>query len=327
MGDFIAAEPLPSTCFTCTRLNSTTFRIVEEDRFGEYPFIYVKVTPRALVLIDTGCGGEAKEPRVELKRLRDFLEVYPVEENGDAPLNEGASKDYVVICTHCHFDHIGACEQFTDARSCIWASGFDKTFLSRENLPTSSLSRFLGVETPRYEIGKWAGDGDCVTYDGEDLGLITYQTPGHVPDELAIWDPHERVLYVGDSVYEWAAILFPKEGDLLLYSDSIGKLRRLVKGWSGEGSAERRRVKMACGHVTLDADAETALADLDAFLWDVVCGRVEGGGMENIRGEENVLYVREDGRWSIKGPRRLFDDLKGNQEAMKKLERRVNEGV
>lgn len=101
----------PSTCFTCTRLNSSTFRIVEADKYGEFPFVYAKIYDSVIVLIDTGCGGAARDPHVKLTSLRDFIETYPVEQNDDKPLNSGGRKSYVVICTHCHYDHIG--------RSCL----------------------------------------------------------------------------------------------------------------------------------------------------------------------------------------------------------------
>lgn len=97
----------PSTCFTCTRLNPTTFLIVEDDQWGEMPFIYAKICPSAVVLVDTGCGGAARDPSVQLTSLREFLETYPVEDNGSRPLNPEGRRRYAVVCTHCHYDHIG----------------------------------------------------------------------------------------------------------------------------------------------------------------------------------------------------------------------------
>lgn len=96
-----------STCFSCSKLNETTFLVVEDDKWGEQPFIYVKVYESSLVLIDTGCGGAAKDESVKLTSLRQFLETYAVADNDDQPLNPGARAAYVVLCTHCHFDHIG----------------------------------------------------------------------------------------------------------------------------------------------------------------------------------------------------------------------------
>ena len=246
-----------STCFTCTRLNDTTFLIVEDDIWAEYPFIYAKVYASVLALIDTGCGGASKDATAKVTCLRAFLETFPVEDNNNQPLNPGSQKDYVVICSHCHFDHIGkiatpteapanrhahqgAITQFTDApKSAIWASSYDKPFIEGEDrLPTSSLCHFFGIETPQYKITHWADDGQHILAGegGEDLGLVIYHTPGHTPDELAVWDPQERVIFVGDTLYEWARIAFPLEGDLRLYSNTLGKLQSLVATWNSDSS-------------------------------------------------------------------------------------------
>ncbi|KAI1080578.1 hypothetical protein F5B20DRAFT_103853 [Whalleya microplaca] len=104
-----ASEPggTRTTCFNCTRVNGTTFLVVEDDKWNETPFIYVKVYDNVLVLVDTGCGGAAKNEAATLTNLREFLETYPVEDNEGRPLNLGAQRDYIVLCSHCHFDHIG----------------------------------------------------------------------------------------------------------------------------------------------------------------------------------------------------------------------------
>jgi glyoxylase-like metal-dependent hydrolase (beta-lactamase superfamily II) len=101
-----AAKP-PSTCFHCVRLNETTFMIVENDKWSENPQIYAKIYNSVIVLLDTGCGGASMDPGVELTSLRKFIETYPVSVNKGKPINPGGEKDYIVICTHCHYDHIG----------------------------------------------------------------------------------------------------------------------------------------------------------------------------------------------------------------------------
>jgi glyoxylase-like metal-dependent hydrolase (beta-lactamase superfamily II) len=172
--------------------------------------------------------------------------------------------------TSAHHHVIGGIAEFTDLpKSSIWASSYDKTVIEGVGqLPTTSLCRFIGMETPSYKVTNWADDGQAVTYKGEDLKMQIFHTPGHTADELALWDQKERVLFVGDTMYEWAHIVFPKEGNLIEYSKTIGKLKRLVKGWNLETTGTR--VKIACGHNTYDADAEELLDGVDSLLYHVV---------------------------------------------------------
>ncbi|KAF2125603.1 Metallo-hydrolase/oxidoreductase [Dothidotthia symphoricarpi CBS 119687] len=322
-----AAAKLPSTCFSSRRLNATTFLIVEDDKWRESPFIYAKVYDSVIVLLDTGCGGASKDPDVQLKSLRAFIETYPVSDNEDEPINPTAEKDYIVICTHCHYDHIGGIEQFKDdPKSAIWASAYDRDFIDDETmLPTHSLCRFVGMQTPRYKVTHWAADGEHVRYgnNGLDLGLVVYQTPGHTPDELAVWDPVERVLFVGDTAYEWGPILFPFEGSIPLYKEKLNKLRSLVRDLNAghRGSDvlinsslkllpinpnKIKRVSLASGHTTSDADAEFFLDEVYEFLCKIEQGEVESRPWRKFRGEEEVLYEREDGKISFASSRNKF---------------------
>ncbi|PSR79586.1 beta-lactamase-like protein [Coniella lustricola] len=324
------SQPPPTTCFSCTRLNASTFRIVEDDQWSENPFIYAKLCAAAIVIIDTGCGGAARDPAVQLTSLREFLETYPVDDNGGKPLNPGGSKAYEVVCTHCHYDHIGGIEGITETQhpSSIWASANIKSFIL-DDLPTSSLCRYVGMKTPSYSVSHWAQDGQVMRHTSasagtsHDLdGLVLYHAPGHTPDSLAIWDPHERFLFVGDTLYEWAPILFPSgAGDLSSYSSTIFKLRDLIRGWNSTtvdededhdsaqtGSATRlSRVRMACGHVTSAVDAQEFVLEVDKFFSQVTRGLIEGQDAGEQRGVPLVKYERHDGRISFIGPKALFN--------------------
>jgi len=115
------------------------------------------------------------------------------------------------------------------------------------------------METPEYKVSHWASDGERVTPPDspEHQSLVIYHTPGHTPDELAIWDPLERVLFVGDTLYEWVPIVFPLEGDLKLYSNTLGRLKTLVQGWNtpvlgdGMGKSQTRTQSHPCLVATL----------------------------------------------------------------------------
>ena len=99
-----------TAAFTASRLTSTVFKIVEyDDIYAEHPFIYAKVLADVIVLVDSGCGGASNNPRVDVTSLRVFIETWPITDNDDKPLNENGSRAYIVICTHCHYDHIREC--------------------------------------------------------------------------------------------------------------------------------------------------------------------------------------------------------------------------
>jgi glyoxylase-like metal-dependent hydrolase (beta-lactamase superfamily II) len=84
-------------CYTrCEQLSARTFLVVEQDRFGQYPFMYVILGEDKCILIDSGCGSGD---------YRDFVTTR---------INK-ARLPYLVISTHVHFDHIGANHRFCGA--------------------------------------------------------------------------------------------------------------------------------------------------------------------------------------------------------------------
>jgi hypothetical protein len=95
--------------FTAQRLTRTTFLIIEwDDVFNEHPFIYAKVVPSAntILILDTGCGGATHNPNIGLTSLREFIETVGISDNNGKPLNEGGRMKYIVVESHCHYDHI-----------------------------------------------------------------------------------------------------------------------------------------------------------------------------------------------------------------------------
>jgi hypothetical protein len=71
--------------FTMEQLSEKTWKVVENDRFGQFPMCYVILGADKCVVIDTGC---------DTGNFRDF-----VGEN----INK-ANLPYLVVCTHVHFD-------------------------------------------------------------------------------------------------------------------------------------------------------------------------------------------------------------------------------
>ena len=102
--------------FKGTRLSENTYLITEHsDIYNEHPFIYVRIFSsfNTILVIDTGCGGATDDQEIEITSLREFIETANPDsdaEHGDGkPLNEGGKLAYAVALTHCHYDHICAC--------------------------------------------------------------------------------------------------------------------------------------------------------------------------------------------------------------------------
>ncbi|KAJ4110283.1 hypothetical protein NW768_012043 [Fusarium equiseti] len=303
--------------FSCSRLNSTTFILKENDKWGESPLIYAKVYKNDIVLIDSGCGGSLNTPDCDVT-LRVFLETVPVPENGGDALNPSGAKRYTIICTHCHFDHIGGLSEFKS--NSIWASSLGKPYMTDPSkLSVASLSCYVGMKLPEFTVTQWASDSVHVTAPGvtgygehKDLGLVIYQTPGHMPDQVAIWDPEERVLYVGDTLYETAPILFPEGSSFFAYKDTISKLRILVKGWNAEAGAAGR-VKLAAGHITYDVDADGLLEAAHLMVNRVLASEIEAIEMTDevpyFGGQPAVKYESGIGGLHFMGLRKSFEHL------------------
>ncbi len=305
--------------FKCIRVNKTTFCIVESDKYDEHPFIYIKIYDDLLVISDTGCGGPDHHSKEQSSgSLRTFIETIPVAENDRKPLNPvdksgKAQKKYLVICTHCHYDHILGLKHFGDAS--ILASSYDKSFILQD-LPEHSLCSSLKVPVPDYTVSRWADDLENIAVDGFPLYIQILHTPGHTPDELAWYDTHERHLYVGDSFYERVAadgsyeqaILFPKEGNLIHYQQSLDKLLAFVDQKNAE-EPDKPEIRVGCGHITSSVPGREITIQVKKLFEDIIAGNVPVVEKTEKRGEAFVTW-REDGkpRFSVSAPARLVED-------------------
>jgi len=115
------------------------------------------------------------------------------------------------------------------------------------------------------------------------------------------------VLFVGDTLYEWAVIVFPLEGNLGWYNETLKRLKGLVQAWNADTAQGVPRAKMACGHVTSGADAEELLEEVQVFFDKVVDGSAQERDKGDWRDEKMVAFERADGKISFQGPKKLFD--------------------
>ncbi|KAJ3815582.1 Metallo-hydrolase/oxidoreductase [Lentinula aff. lateritia] len=289
-----------SSAFTATRLASNTFLINEyDDIYSEHPLIYAIIFPSTsntseagtIILIDTGCGGASNDPEVRVTNLREFIETVDVPDNGGRPLNgleselEGGKRmGYIVVLTHCHYDHI------RDSDSPILASSHSPEFLS--DIPEHSLCAFLNISTPEYTptlVPHGHAISNLILSNKISSHVTVLHTPGHTPDSLTIYgstsDP--PMLYVGDSLYEYEPIIFPKEGSIVDWFSSIDALIGFVRI---KERRQKKRVLLNAGHVTYLQPAREILQAAKGFMEDVVSGREPVRRRWVKRGEETVEY-------------------------------------
>ncbi|KAF8206518.1 Metallo-hydrolase/oxidoreductase [Mycena galopus ATCC 62051] len=265
----------PRAAFRATRLTSSTFLVSEyDDIYDEHPQIFVKLIPSAhtILIIDTGCGGATRDPKIEITSLRKYIEEVKLDCNGG---------------------------KFNDSR--ILVSSHLPTFISPSNLPIHSLCESMGIPTPSYSPILVPHQHVVQSKTLVPLGVTILHTPGHTPDELALYDVAENLLYVGDSLYEEAEIIFPKEGSIVEWISSIEYLIGFVKAEDKTGAA----VRINSGHRTVCRPALELLNATKAFMEDVVAGKEPVRGRRSDRGEERVLYVQAGGRFALRCPERL----------------------
>lgn len=323
----IQASNLPSTSFSCRRVNSTTFLIIEDDSFSELPHIYVKIYPDVLFISDTGCNSP-RDRSLVVTYLRQYIENYPISSNNDQPLNPQGRKGYAIIFSHCHYDHILGIEQFDGPNTTIVASGHSKSFIL-EDLPTHSLCKYLNIPTPLYEVTHWARNLEYLkyrnqaTYTDIPLRIQTFHVPGHTPDSLAWYDIDEHHLYVGDTLYSNSPILFLVESNWISYQNSLyflfefvvrqnEILRQRHQYTSTElGKPPAPRVLISSGHSTLAADAESMISDVQSFFMRIIGNAIPVVESKMRFGEVFDLWRDEDEKaYWVWAPRRLAEEAR-----------------
>lgn len=142
------------------------------------------------------------------------------------------------------------------------------------------------------------------------LGVTVLHTPGHTPDELALWDAKESMLYVGDTLYEDEPIIFPEEGSLPTWFLTIDALLSFVRS-----RPNASQVKINCGHATAMKSAIDVLEATKRFMNDVVSGTESLKGRYQMKGVWIVEYKQATGRFSLRCPERLVLEARNSASA------------
>ncbi len=309
-------------------INDSTYLVINHDSYVEYPFMYVKLYPELplALVVDTGVGAQNGAEGTQAQEFKSFIEAEILPKH-PISCKEGEEYEYLVFCTHCHFDHIGGIEAFSDGGAQIVASSFNKSFLAPENRDANSLCSAFGTKLPEYQIDRFVADGQRLKHRGKDLGLVVLHTPGHTPDSLALYDEHESWIFVGDTLYQrskeqpWretqvVPIVLVVQSDWADYVASLKKLHDFIDSTQTHSSTQ---IYLSSGHTTSGEDALSFVQDAITLVGRVVAGEVpviaELAGDEvapgGILGNETFILWQDDGEplFSLLAPERFKQDF------------------
>ncbi|WP_245627360.1 MBL fold metallo-hydrolase [Kribbia dieselivorans] len=135
---------------------------------------------RAPALVDSGFVGHADETLAWTQRHSDRIER--------------------VVNTHWHSDHVGGNALLQSRGVGIAASAPDAAALARRD-PGCCAAEYLDQPVPAYEVDEALADGDVITLGSAEWLVLA--TPGHTAGHLALWQPEERLLVVGDALSDY----------------------------------------------------------------------------------------------------------------------------
>lgn len=232
--------PLPPTCpFTITNLcngegeSCPAWMIREDDVYGQRPHIYAKICSsngpdgkaEVIVLSDTGCGTEVTaDQEIGNSQSPDNSSVWNIRTLLEYTINPGGKLHYLVIMTHCHWDHILGIAKFLSSPTTIASSSQEKIKCEPSSVQIVASAKgiqfaypyckvqknshclALGLEAPQYNITTWAFDFAPINYVRADksqfsTNITILHTQGHTPDSLSWYDGDLRHLHVGGSFH------------------------------------------------------------------------------------------------------------------------------
>lgn len=138
-----------------------------------------------------------------------------------------------IILTHHHFDHTGSLEKIknlTDARVAVHVA--DWPYVSGEKIYNGPLFMRPLIKLMNLVYGIKPFQKDMVLNDGDKIGDYTViHTPGHTPGSICLYNPQNKVIFVGDNIRYNNGILESPRGrllpDLVNYKKSMEKIASL----------------------------------------------------------------------------------------------------
>lgn len=106
----------------------------------------------------------------------------------------------LVVNTHWHSDHVGGNALLQASGAGIAASVPDAAAIERRD-PCCCLAEYLDQPVAPYTVDEALYDGQIVRLGNTDWEIVS--TPGHTAGHLALWQPDERLVAVGDALSDY----------------------------------------------------------------------------------------------------------------------------
>lgn len=106
----------------------------------------------------------------------------------------------LVVNTHWHSDHVGGNAALQAQGAAIAAGAPEAEAVRRRNAGCCS-AEYLDQPVAPYTVDIALADGQALRLGDTDWQVV--RTPGHTPGHLALWQPDERLLVVGDALSDY----------------------------------------------------------------------------------------------------------------------------
>ncbi|MFC9595323.1 MBL fold metallo-hydrolase [Streptomyces sp. NPDC056944] len=106
----------------------------------------------------------------------------------------------LVVNTHWHSDHVGGNALLQAGGAGIAAGAPEAEAISRRD-PGCCSAEYLDQPVAPYTVDMALDDGQVLRLGDTDWEVV--RTPGHTPGHLALWQPEERLLVVGDALSDY----------------------------------------------------------------------------------------------------------------------------
>ncbi|MER5440457.1 MBL fold metallo-hydrolase [Streptomyces sp. NPDC002790] len=106
----------------------------------------------------------------------------------------------LVVNTHWHSDHVGG-NALLQAKGAAIAAGAPEAEAIGRRDPGCCAAEYLDQPVAPYTVDMPLDDGQILRLGDTDWQVV--RTPGHTPGHLALWQPEERLLVVGDALSDY----------------------------------------------------------------------------------------------------------------------------